>query len=175
MEPKQKQHPVVDGASHRSKAWCCKEQYCIGIWNVRSINQGKLEVVKQEMVRVNIELDYKESWALKNWCFWAVVLEDSWESFELQGDPTSPSWRRSAMGVHWKDWCWSWNFNTLAPDGVRWAEVTQLRLGVGLPTWQNYQATWIQPISFRLTLTTVCQLGPISFHLTLTAVCRLGN
>ena len=42
------------------------------------------------------------------------VGEDSWESFGLQGDPTSPSWRRSVLGVHWKDWCWSWNYNTLA-------------------------------------------------------------
>ena len=40
------------------------------------------------------------------------VGEDSWESLGLQGDPTSPSWRRSVMGVHWKDWCWSWNSNT---------------------------------------------------------------
>ena len=39
-----------------SKAQCCKEQYCIGTWNVRSMNQGKLEVVKQEMARVNIEI-----------------------------------------------------------------------------------------------------------------------
>ena len=38
-----------------SKVWCCKEQYCIGTWNVRSMNQGKLEVVKQEMERVNID------------------------------------------------------------------------------------------------------------------------
>ena len=42
------------------------------------------------------------------------VGEDSWESLGLQGDPTSPFWRRSALGVHWKDWCWSWNSNTLA-------------------------------------------------------------
>ena len=40
--------------------------------------------------------------------------EDSWESLGLQGDPTSSSWRRPALGVHWKDWCWSWNSNTLA-------------------------------------------------------------
>ena len=53
MEPKQKQHPVVDGTGDRSKVRCCKEQYCIGTWNVRSMNQGKLEVVKQEMVKVN--------------------------------------------------------------------------------------------------------------------------
>ena len=56
MEPKQKQHPVVDVTGDRSKVWCCKEQYCIGIWNVRSINRGKLELVKQEMARVNIDI-----------------------------------------------------------------------------------------------------------------------
>ena len=42
------------------------------------------------------------------------VGEDSWESLGLQGDPTSPSYRRPVLGVHWKDWCWSWNSNTLA-------------------------------------------------------------
>ena len=42
------------------------------------------------------------------------VGEDSWESLGLQGDPTSPFWRRSVLPVHWKDWCWSWNSNTLA-------------------------------------------------------------
>ena len=54
MEPKQKQYPVVDGTGDRSKVSCYKEQYCIGTWNVRSRNQGKLEVVKQEMARVNV-------------------------------------------------------------------------------------------------------------------------
>ena len=54
MEPKQKQYPVVDVNGDRSKVQCCKEQYCIETWNVRSMNQGKLEVVKQEMARVNI-------------------------------------------------------------------------------------------------------------------------
>ena len=54
MEPKQKQHPVVDGTGDRSKFQCCKEQFCIGTWNVRSMNQGKLEVVEQ-MARVNTE------------------------------------------------------------------------------------------------------------------------
>ena len=42
------------------------------------------------------------------------VGADSWESLGLQGDPTSPCWRRSVLGVHWKDWCWSWNSSTLA-------------------------------------------------------------
>ena len=56
MVPKQKQHPVVDVTGDRSKVQCCKEQYCIGTWNVKSTNQGKLEVVKQEMARVNVDI-----------------------------------------------------------------------------------------------------------------------
>ena len=48
MEPKQKQHPVVGVTSDRSKVQCCKEQYCIGTWNVRFMNQGKLEVVTRD-------------------------------------------------------------------------------------------------------------------------------
>ena len=56
MEPKQKQHPVMDGTGDRSKVRCCKEQYCIGTWNVSSMNQGKLEVVKQVMIRVHINI-----------------------------------------------------------------------------------------------------------------------
>ena len=56
MEPKQKQHPVVDVIGDGSKVQCCKEQYCIGTWNARSMNQSKLEVVKQEMARVNIDI-----------------------------------------------------------------------------------------------------------------------
>ena len=56
MEPKEKQCPVVDVTGDRSKIRCCKEQYCIGNWNVRSMNQGKLEVVKQEMAKVNTSI-----------------------------------------------------------------------------------------------------------------------
>ena len=53
MESKQTQYPVVDETGNGSKIRCFKEQYCIGTWNVRSMNQGKLEVVKQEVARVN--------------------------------------------------------------------------------------------------------------------------
>ena len=56
MEPKQKQYPAVDVTGDRSKVRRWKEQYCIGTWNVRSMNQGKLEVVKQEMARVNVDI-----------------------------------------------------------------------------------------------------------------------
>ena len=67
MEPKQKtkqnktkqqqqKTPIVDVTGDRNKVRCCKEQYCIGTWNVRSMNQGKLQVVKQEMARVNVNI-----------------------------------------------------------------------------------------------------------------------
>ena len=59
MKPKQKQYPAVDVTGDRCKVrkeQCCKEQYCIGTWNVRSMNQGKLEVVKQEMARMNVDI-----------------------------------------------------------------------------------------------------------------------
>ena len=55
-EPKQKQHPVVDVTGDGSNIQCYKEQYCIGTWNVRSMNQGKLEMVKQEMARMNVNI-----------------------------------------------------------------------------------------------------------------------
>ena len=56
MEPKQQQYPAVDVTGDKNKVQCCKEQYCIGTWNVKSVNQGKLEVVKQEMARVNVNI-----------------------------------------------------------------------------------------------------------------------
>ena len=55
-KPKRKQCPVVDVTGDGSKVQCYEEQYCIGTWNVNSINQGKLEVVKQKMARVNIDI-----------------------------------------------------------------------------------------------------------------------
>ena len=56
MEPKQNQHPVVDVSGDRSNVQCCKKQCCTGTWNVKFMNQGKLEVVKQEMARVNVDI-----------------------------------------------------------------------------------------------------------------------
>ena len=60
------------------------------------------------------ELDYKESWAPKSWCFWTVVLENTLKSpLEYKKiQPVNP--RKSVLNIHWKDWCWSWNSNTLA-------------------------------------------------------------
>ena len=56
MKPKQKQCPIVDVTGDGSKVRCCKEQHCIGTWDVRSMNQGKSELVKQEMARVNVDI-----------------------------------------------------------------------------------------------------------------------
>ena len=56
MEPKQKQHPVVDVTGDGSKVGCCTGQYCVGTWNVRSVNQGKVVVVKQGMAKVNTNI-----------------------------------------------------------------------------------------------------------------------
>ena len=56
MKPKQKQHPVVNGTGDGSRVRYCKEQHCIGTWNVMFMNQGKLEVVKQETARVNVDI-----------------------------------------------------------------------------------------------------------------------
>ena len=62
------------------------------------------------------EVDHKESWAPKDWCFWTVVLEKTLESpldcKEIQ--PVHPKWNQSWIVSHWKDWCWSWSSNTLA-------------------------------------------------------------
>ena len=61
------------------------------------------------------ELDYKESWALKKWCFWNVGPgEDSWVSLGLQREQTSPFSRKWTLNMHWKHWWWIWSSNTLA-------------------------------------------------------------
>ena len=66
MEPKQKQYLAMDVTGDRSKVQCCKEQYCIGTWTVRSVNQGKLGVFKQEMARVNIDV-FRNQQTRKDW------------------------------------------------------------------------------------------------------------
>ena len=89
MGQKQKQHPVADVTGDGSKVRCCKEQYCIGTWNARSMNQGKLEVVKQEMARVNMNTSVQ---------FSRSVVSDSLRSHELQhARPPCPS---PTPGVH---------------------------------------------------------------------------
>ena len=68
MEPKQKQHPVVDVTGNGSKVRCCKEQYCIGTWNVRSMNQGKLEVVKPDGKSEHQHI--RNQWTKMDWDGW---------------------------------------------------------------------------------------------------------
>ena len=70
------------------------------------------------------ELDYKESWELKNWCFKLWFWRRLREVLGWQGDPTSPSKRKSVLKIHWKDWYWSWNSKTLATWFI---ELTQER------------------------------------------------
>ena len=67
MEPKQKQHPAGDVTGDGSKVQCCKEKYCIGNWTVRSMNQGKLEVLKQEMARVNKNRHFRNQQTNMDW------------------------------------------------------------------------------------------------------------
>ena len=70
------------------------------------------------------QLDYKESWALKNWCFWTVVLEKTLES---PSDYKKIQWcmqKKSVLIIHWKDWSWSWNSNTLSS---KWEDLTHLK------------------------------------------------
>ena len=85
IEPKEKQHPIVDVAGDESKVWNCKEQYCIGTWIVRSMNQGKLEV-KQEMARGNINIlgihELKMVWNGRIYFRWPIVGKNSLEEME---------------------------------------------------------------------------------------------
>ena len=91
MEPKQKQYPAVDVTGDRSKVWCCKEQYCIGPWNVRSMNQGNLEVVKQEMARVNINI-LRHTYQFSSVQFSHSVVSDSlWPHESQHARPPCPS------------------------------------------------------------------------------------
>ena len=70
------------------------------------------------------ELGYKQSWALKNWCFWTVMLEKTLESPLDCRRSNQSILRKSVLCVHWKDWCWSWNSNTLA---TKWEELTHFK------------------------------------------------
>ena len=71
------------------------------------------------------ELDYKESWTLKNWCLWTVVLEKTLES-SLTARISHQSILKEISPIHWKNWCWSWNSNTL-------------------PTWCKELTHWKRP------------------------------
>ena len=82
------------------------------------------------------ELDYKESWALKNWCFWTVLLEKTLESPLHWRRSNQPSLKKSVLNIYWKDSCWSWNSNTLAT----WCEeLTHLKRPW---CWERFKAGW---------------------------------
>ena len=99
---KAKQYPVVDVTGDRRKIQCRKEQYCIGTWNVRSMNQGKLEVVKQEMARVNVdilgirELKWTETGGPLYLLLWAGIPQKKWSSHHSQQkSPKCSTWMQS--------------------------------------------------------------------------------
>ena len=107
MEPKQKQYPAVDVTGDGSKVRCCKEQYRIGTWNVRSMNQGKLEVVKQEMARVNVDIlgiselkwtgmgEFNSDDHYIYYC-WAGIPQKKWSSQNgQQKSPKCSTWMQS--------------------------------------------------------------------------------
>jgi len=80
-------------------------------WSGEALAYSQSYLIKQITVKALVissshvwmwELDHKEGWVPKNWCFRTVVLEKTLESLGLQGDPTSPFWRRSVLSIHWK-------------------------------------------------------------------------
>ena len=78
------------------------------------------------------------------------IGEDSWESLGLQGDPTSPSKRRSVLSVHWKDWCWSWSSNTLATwceELTHWKKTLMLRKIEGGRRRGQQRMRWLDGIT----------------------------
>ena len=95
------------------------------------------------------ELDHKQGWVLKNLCF-QTDSEDSWESLRLQGDPTSQSYRKSALNIHWKDWCWSWSSNTLVTwckEPTHWKKTLMLGKIEGRRTSRQQRMTWLDSIT----------------------------
>ena len=96
-----------------------------------------------------------ESWTVKKAEHWRIDAfelcgEDSWESHGLQGDPTSPFWRRSALGFLWREWCWSWNSSTLATSCEVLTHWKRLWCWEGLGAggegdnrrWDGWMASW---------------------------------
>ena len=109
-------------------------------------------------VRVGLQrkLSTKESMLLD-----CGVGEDSWESLGLQEDPTSPSSRKSVLGAHWKDWCWSWSSNTLATwykEQTHWTLILGKIEGRRRRGWQRIR--WLDSItnSMCMRLSKLCEL-----------------
>ena len=92
MESKQKQYPAVDVTGDRSKVWCCKEQYCIGTWKVRSMNQGKLEVVKYV---------YNEGQIMKKNKIGSLVFNSTDVHSKVQNDRISSQNVKICEQKHW--------------------------------------------------------------------------
>ena len=113
IEPKQKQHPAVDVTGDGSKVQCCTEQYCIGTWNVRSMNQGKLEVVKQAMARVNINILLTMPKPLIVWIKQTENFLKRWDTRPPYLPPEKSVCRSRSNSENW-----TWN-NRLVPNWER--------------------------------------------------------
>ena len=92
------------------------------------VHIGKAVISRSHVER---ELDHKEGRVLKNWCFQTVVLEKTQESLGQQEDQ---SWKKSTLNTHWKDWYWSWSFNTSA---TWWEQLTHWKI---LWCWERLKA-----------------------------------
>ena len=100
------------------------------------------------------------------------VGKDSWESIGLQGDPTSPSWRRSVLNTQWKDWCWSWNSNILATwckvgfigkhpnTGKDWGQEKKVTTEDEMVGWHH----WLDGHDFELALGVGDGQGSLSYY-----------
>ena len=101
------------------------------------------------------ELDYNESWAPENWCFWTVVLEKTLESpLGLQADPTRQSSRKSVLNIHWKDWDWYWSSKYLDHLILRTDSLGKtLMLGKieGRRRRRRQRMRWLDGITYRWT------------------------
>ena len=96
------------------------------------------------------ELDYKESWVPKNWCFWMWCWRRLSRVLGLQGDPTSQSWRKSTLNIHQKDWCWSWSSNILATwceDLTHWKKALMLGKIEGRRRMGCQRMRWLDSIT----------------------------
>ena len=80
-----------------------------------------------------------------------VVGEDSWESLGLQGDPTSPSYRKLVLNIHWKNWCWSWNSNTLATRCEELTRLQKLRWAGWMASLTQWTWVWVNSRSWQWT------------------------
>ena len=161
MEPKQKQYPAVDVTDDRSKVQCCKDQYCIGSWNVRPVTQGKLEVVKVQplwrrvwgfLKKLEIELPYdpaipllgihtKETRIERDTCtpmFIAAlfIIASTWKQPRC---PSADEWIRKLWYIYTMEYYSASKKNTFESVLIRWVKLEPIiQSGVSQKGKQQY-------------------------------------